>query len=585
MDQSPQASPSRKAAGKESGGEAYSGRTIRFGRQEFRFRERPIAAIAGEHYISASDPDFKAMFDAMGLTYSWFSYSGKLFIYLPQGSVSWQINDNYAMVGSRRVDVPVAGCGSNEDCYIPLKTLARLLDLQIRENGSAVELRPAVSFAAYQSSGENTIDIHIQAPSELKYGVSYQANPPAVRFTIPGAAYNGSSRKIFVEGIQVRVNDTIDPNNLFVTMEFPPHWKGRIVDTINKNQVVVRMKPNLVYAWGSKDCTLSSVQLTQSQGQVHLLFNTSGSAQYYWSYDPDEGILYVDMPFVAPSPSFSLAGISGGLVKNCRVSTLRPDDVSITRLRMELAPNTAFMIGPPEDQKGCSFALLLADKRLIPSPSPRVGGSGITMADGDTGGLIVIDPGHGGSDPGACNAQLGLKEKDITLDISRQLADILSRQGWKVILTRYQDTDLTYPGSPDADELQARCDVANQRRADLFVSIHCNASVSKTLKGSSYHWCKSIDQDPARALEGSLGPNIGTVDKGVRQDRFYVLNHTRIPAVLVECAFMSNPDDIQILARSEHRLKIAQQLARSIDYFLKNRNLARRQSNTRSIDE
>lgn len=562
---------------------AQRGVGLQFGDKRFDFMDNPMAIVDGRVYICASDPDFKALFDEMGLTYSWFSYSGKLFIYLPHGSITWNIMEDTAKVGDASVKVPYTGRKSYGNDYVPLDTLAMLLDLRIVEHDSAFEIKPGVRVAASRSKTENTIDIQLHSATEIKYDVKYQARPPAVRLTIPGGGYNGKNKKFFVEGVEVRINDKVDSENLYITMEFPPHWKGNITTTSHKNQVLVRMKPNLVYAWGAKSQALNAIDITEAQEQVYLLFKTSGYVQYYWSHDTEEGVLYVDIPFCSPTAGLDVSGIKNRLVKSCRVETYKPDDIEITRLRVELAEGARFMIGPPEDQKDHSFALLIGDRKAIAKPSPRCGGSGIMMANGAANKLIVIDPGHGGSDPGAC--KFGYKEKDMTLDISKRLAALLARRGWKVILTRYNDSDVTYPGSPDADELQARCDVANKHKAALFVSIHCNASVSSELKGSSYHWYKSMDREVAYALCGSLGPNIGTVDKGPRKDRFFVLSHTRVPSVLVECAFMTNPSDIKILASAKYRQKIAKRLAASINYFLLNKNLARRRFNNTGSDE
>ena len=110
------------------------------------------------------------------------------------------------------------------------------------------------------------------------------------------------------------------------------------------------------------------------------------------------------------------------------------------------------------------------------SPSPSSSASIVPAATRSN--LIVIDPGHGGSDPGSLNPAYGLTESQLTLQISRRLAADLKRQGWQVELTRDGDYDVGDPNGPDSAELQARCDVANASGARLFVSVHINSSVS-----------------------------------------------------------------------------------------------------------
>lgn len=540
---------------------------LQFKDKKFEFSQNPLARIEGRVYVCATSPDFKNLMKEMGLTYSWLSYSGKLFVYLPQGAVRWNVKEDYAIVGSEKVKVIAKARDNYGMDYIPLDTLAQLLDLEILEKEDAIVIKPGIRVRSAKSKDEDTLDLFLTSCSRIDYEVKYQAKPPSVRFTIPRAVYNGSANKFHVEGVEVRINDTLDPDKLYLTLEFPPHWKGKIIPTSYKNQVLVRMKPNIVYAWGMQQEKLKSIQTSRRGGKLHLLFRTSNIVQYYWSFDPEESILYVDMPFTTPAPDVRLDDSPTALVKKCRISLLKPDEVNITRIKLYLEKGASFMIGPPEDQKGYSFALLVGPKDSISNPSPLIGSSGIIIPGGPGSPLVVIDPGHGGSDAGACYA--GYQEKDLTLDISKRLAKVLSRRGFRVILTRYNDSDVTYPGSPDKEELQARADVANKNNATLFISIHCNASIKKEMRGSSYHWFKLIDRPAALAMKGSLGEKIGTVDKGVRKDQFYVLSHTRVPAVLVETAFMSNPGDIKLLANAICRGKIAVNLARAIEKYVR----------------
>lgn len=181
------------------------------------------------------------------------------------------------------------------------------------------------------------------------------------------------------------------------------------------------------------------------------------------------------------------------------------------------------------------------------------------------GGIIVIDPGHGGGDPGCRNRGLGVYEKDVTLDVALRLRDLLEAEGWTVVLTRETDRDVSWLGSPDGVELRSRCDVANSIGADYFMSLHCNASVSSRPNGTSIHWCKNEDSEFAEAMGDALG-SVGFYQFGPVYDRFYVLRNTDMPAVLVEMAFLTNYSDGSKLADPQYRQEIAEALAES---FLK----------------
>ena len=232
---------------------------------------------------------------------------------------------------------------------------------------------------------------------------------------------------------------------------------------------------------------------------------------------------------------------------------------------------------------------------------------------------IVIDPGHGGHDPGCISADKKTREKDIALDISQRLARKIgeSLPGVKVVLTRSDDRFVTLSG---------RADVANDIGADLFISIHVNAQAKGTsASGYSIHclgqsaregndlFSKNLDlikrensvilleddyktryqgfdpSDPQSYILFSLMQNAhlehslafaedvanamkgGPISRsrGVSQDPFWVLWRTTMPAVLVEVGFMTNPNDLKALRSPADRDKIADNLLKAVKAFKK----------------
>ena len=137
--------------------------------------------------------------------------------------------------------------------------------------------------------------------------------------------------------------------------------------------------------------------------------------------------------------------------------------------------------------------------------------------DGIKGKIITLDPGHGGSDPGAIGAS-GLKEKQITLEIGMRLKA-------KVYMTRTTDKDVYSANASDRAELQARVNVAEKNNSDLFISLHINSSVNKNVGGfSSYYYPKTdYDLKIAQAIQNKFAKNFGVDNLGVRQANFYVV--------------------------------------------------------------
>ena len=188
------------------------------------------------------------------------------------------------------------------------------------------------------------------------------------------------------------------------------------------------------------------------------------------------------------------------------------------------------------------------------------------------GRKIAIDPGHGGSDSGAIGPT-GIMEKSVTLRVSRELKRLLEAEGATVILTRTGDTEVSPKGASatSVEELQARCDIANRAKSDIFLSIHADAFTNREVKGTTaYYYTKGTQQSKrlADSVRTALIDAIGTVDRGTQTSNFYVVKHTDMPAILVEISFISNPDEEKMMNSETGIKKIAQGIADGIaDYF------------------
>lgn len=195
--------------------------------------------------------------------------------------------------------------------------------------------------------------------------------------------------------------------------------------------------------------------------------------------------------------------------------------------------------------------------------------SDFKISGGIKGKKITIDPGHGGSDPGAIGKN-GTTEKESNLKIAMKLRDYLSEKGAIVSMTRTSDVDVYGVSATDAQELQARVDVAENNAADLFVSLHCNASTNRDVSGmTTYYYPKTnYDKVIAKAVQDRLIKNFGLDDLGIRQASFYVNKRSSMPSVLVEMAFLSNVKEEKLLRSNWFQTKMANTIAEGIeDYF------------------
>ena len=234
---------------------------------------------------------------------------------------------------------------------------------------------------------------------------------------------------------------------------------------------------------------------------------------------------------------------------------------------------------------------------LIPETKKPLVPESLTREFGLTAKTIVIDPGHGGKDPGALGTG-SLQEKAIVLSISEKLREVLTRKGYTVLMTR--DTNRYIP-------LKQRTAFATQHKADLFLSIHANASENAKAKGIETYYLSVTSTDKAsadiaarenadsgysiqeletllkgiiqesksedskrlaRQVQQTLVQATGAVDRGVKHARFVVLIGTNVPAILIETGFISNPTEGRKLATSAYQHKIATAIAQGIERFL-----------------
>ncbi len=177
--------------------------------------------------------------------------------------------------------------------------------------------------------------------------------------------------------------------------------------------------------------------------------------------------------------------------------------------------------------------------------------------------LVIIDPGHGGKDPGAIGIG-GIQEKDIILPISQQVSQILEKQGIRVMLTRKSDYFVS---------LQGRTDLANRARADLFVSIHANSMGKGRPDVSGLEVYYFGDRRLADTIQRSILRTVDIRDRGVRKARFYVLRYSRMPATLVEVGFLTGTEDAPKLSSSSYQRQMAEAIARGIIEFIRQNRL------------
>ncbi|MDB5072975.1 MAG: cell wall hydrolase/autolysin [Candidatus Eremiobacteraeota bacterium] len=325
----------------------------------------------------------------------------------------------------------------------------------------------------------------------------------------------------------------------------------------------------------------------------------SGAASYAW-HRLNDNRWYVDFqnttltgPGRDEHPSF-------GAVQSVRVRQTGSSDAPAVRIafsttgqqRIDLAPSESGLVITVSTATttdvartgtgrtgGAAVVASAASPDPNASPSDTGGGTSPGWKFGANNGskIIVLDPGHGGADPGT--QHYGLVEKVLTLDIAQRLKTLLVAQGWTVRMTRETDVDpvsaeniakMRADGKANPDDrayLQTRCDVANNAGARLFISIHVNSAPIESARGTTVYWYKPQDAPFAQAIEKNVIPLAGTQDDGTRHENFYVVRHTSMPAVLIETAFATNPGDVALLRQPSFLQNVAQGIANGVKAY------------------
>ena len=195
----------------------------------------------------------------------------------------------------------------------------------------------------------------------------------------------------------------------------------------------------------------------------------------------------------------------------------------------------------------------------VPSPAPEIQQPPEKPLNRKGRIVVMVDPGHGGKDPGAIGIG-GVQEKDIILPISKRIAQLLEEKGIQAVMTRDSDYFV---------DLQPRVDLAERANADLFVSIHANSLPTRPdISGLETYYFDS-GQRLAQVIHNSLLQNVNIRDRRVRKARFYVLRKSSMPSVLVEVGFVTGREDAPKLSTSAYQNQLAEAIVRGILQYVR----------------
>jgi N-acetylmuramoyl-L-alanine amidase len=280
-------------------------------------------------------------------------------------------------------------------------------------------------------------------------------------------------------------------------------------------------------------------------------------------------IMQVDFKPVGETGRLTIAGTGGPMQYKIREFvfpnrlTIDIQDAVFIPVKQEVSVNSESILNVRASQFQATppvVRVVVTLKRKTAYVVGQVNGQ-LTMDITDSplrGHLVAIDPGHGGSDPGAIGPT-GLRESDIVLDVALRLRELLARDGIRTVMTREADVSM---------ELGDRPKFARERGATMFVSIHANASTRAEVNGSETYYLTAQSLVLAQMIQDELGALTGTPSRGIKTANFLVLRDNDVPTVLVETAFLTHADDETRLRDVEFRQRLAQAIYSGINRFL-----------------
>jgi len=584
--------------------------TAVYQRQTIRFTH--LSSSYGASAIGVEDPGFAALLKATGAVLTW--KPGERYVLITTSApvvVSFALGDRRYDVGPITLEAAFAPFARGDEAYLPLDDVLRSLDLALRRDGPVTILQPQLAALDVRQEGNRTTLLaHAAAPLRPRV-VREGDGTVTYAFDGVGTTLTGT-RQINAAGVrsvQIETSGTVRDPRTLVTVNLAP---GAVAEAPREEERDVALafdgaapsapsiaqeaptpEPAPAAQTSSAPTLVTGVTTRPSDDGVSVAIAISGNATYQWHRlrDPDNRF-WVDVN------GAQLQGppIEEGALAPLTEIRVRQDDPTTVRVALTLAGPKAVSVAPsasgleiivgqqdvadvPRSGSGSVGSVISEGQQNAALVTPAPLAPGASGSEGSDAGwkfgvrnsyvptnprLIVLDPGHGGSDRGTIHG--GVAEADLTLDMAKRLRDILVARGWEVKMTRDTDVDVYAPNDSAHDELQARVDVANKAGARLFVSIHANAFINSGPYGTTCYVSKPEDVAFARIVESRLAAD-GTKDDGVVKSHLYVTLHARMPAVLVETAFLSNPSDYALLTSAAWRQKVAEEIADGIGQY------------------
>lgn len=573
-----------------------------------------IALRDNSTMVGTQDPGFRALLNALGTFLTWKPGSRYVLLTTAQPEIiSFSVGNVNYDVGSISAQARVAPYFDAQEVYLPLRPVLAALDLAPKRDGSVIILQPQIAALDVKVEGSGAVlEAHAGTPLHPRIVAS---SPNRVVYQFDGVGSTlPRTRNVDAGGIRsvtIETSGTLRAPKTRLTINLANGAQFGAPRSNNGNDFSLAVSgsspesapiepaepavaampaasaiPAATTQSGPAQVTSVTAQPTTDGTTVTVA--VTGDATYEWHRlrAPDNRfwVDLADSQLVGPP----LAQTEPNPLVDLRVRQINPTTVRVAlslvgQNDLSVSPSPtglSIVVGNQEiadashegsGSVGTIVSVAEAQPLVTPAPPGEANPNAAPWKFGPQNTyvptnpkLIVIDPGHGGSDRGA--VRNGTAEATLALDMAHRLRDILLARGWQVVLTHTADVDVYAPNDSAHDELQARDDIANNDGARLLISIHCNSYINDGPSGTTTYYAKPSDLPLAQIIDQNLA-NDGTKDDGIVKSHLYIPLHALMPSVLIETAFLSNPSDYALLTSSDWRQKIVEDMANGIDQY------------------
>jgi len=495
---------------------------------------------------------YQGLFEPMGIRAAWDSRDHVLSLTSPAGDeMQLRPNDPYATVNGEHRPIPIPLVTVLGRTLVPVQWVFDTLgDITVYDPSARTLTINAQITGVTWRGADAGLEVTLEGTAPLRATIATLHAPERLVVDVAGAVPKASLGTLEVhEGPLATVRVGQFAGGTRVVFDLTAPVESHLVPGGTARRVVLTLGPPGGGApGGSPGYTASAQKITDivyqhvdGGGRVIIASTQPLHATQHILRNPDRIVL--DVPDAVFIPIKKALDVGDGLVIQVRAAQFHKNP-NIVRIVVELARPAPYVV-----HAGLEISQTLVELGTAAgAPGPGTAGPRGPV-------VVALDAGHGGSDPGAIGPT-GLQEKDVALAIAQALRTLLQRQHTDVVMVR--DGDAFVP-------LEDRAQIAARAGATLFVSIHANAAVDANANGTQAFYATPQSVALAAAVLDEVCRAVGLARRGVTQARFQVLvDNPRIPAVLVETAFITNAREEQMLRDPASQQMFAQGILRGI---------------------